>query len=67
MAVEQAYPEWDNKRTQILSVLIVTTALALITFALRMYVRLRIVKNIGWDDYTMIAATVRDSRPLLRI
>jgi hypothetical protein len=67
MAVQPAtpsYPEWDNKRTQILCVLTITTTLALVSFALRMYVRLSIIKTIGWDDYTIIAATVRDSPSL---
>lgn len=61
MAASPPYSELDNKGTQILCVLIITTTLALIAFALRMYVRLRIIKNTGWDDYTMIAAIVRYS------
>lgn len=52
------YPESEEKRTQLLCVLVITTTLALTAFAMRIYTRLRIVKNIGWDDYTMIAVIV---------
>ncbi|KAK0648212.1 hypothetical protein B0T16DRAFT_113643 [Cercophora newfieldiana] len=41
----------------ILAVTIVTTVLALIVVALRIWVRLKIVKNVGWDDYTIIGAS----------
>jgi nicotinamide riboside transporter PnuC len=52
------YPRSDEKRTQLLCVLIVTTTVALVSFFLRMYARLRILKGLGWDDYTMIASIV---------
>lgn len=53
------YAESDTKFVQLLSVLIVTTTLALVAFALRMYVRLIVLKKAGWDDCTISAAMVR--------
>lgn len=34
---------------------------AFLTTVLRVWVRLRLTRNIGWDDYHMIAAIVRTS------
>ena len=42
----------------LLSVTIITTALALAVVALRMFVRITIIRTVGWDDWTIIAAAV---------
>ena len=56
----QFYPAWDTKTAQILTILVLTTGLALGAVALRLYVRISIVKSVGWDDYTIIGAAVRN-------
>lgn len=48
----------DSKTAQILSVLLVSTILAYITYCMRMYVRVRMLKSVGWDDHTMSFAIV---------
>jgi hypothetical protein len=37
---------------------ITVLTIALITLGLRLYVRFRIVRNSGWDDWLMIGAAV---------
>lgn len=52
-------PDGDvNRGHVILIVTAVTTSLALIVVGLRMFVRLTIVRGVGWDDYTILAASV---------
>jgi len=34
-------------------------AAAVVTTLLRIWVRVRLTRNLGWDDYTMMAAIVR--------
>ena len=48
----------ENRQGGILATTFVVTVIASIAVALRMWVRLAIVKKVGWDDYTIIAATV---------
>ncbi|KAK4443032.1 hypothetical protein QBC34DRAFT_214792 [Podospora aff. communis PSN243] len=51
-------PDGDADRGPVLlAVTIVTTMVALIVVALRMFVRVKIVKNVGWDDHTINAAS----------
>ncbi|KAF2806512.1 uncharacterized protein BDZ99DRAFT_394327 [Mytilinidion resinicola] len=49
------YPN-DNQGPIILATTGTVTALALITLALRLFVRIRMIRNVGWDDYAMIMA-----------
>ncbi|KAF2496333.1 hypothetical protein BU16DRAFT_609132 [Lophium mytilinum] len=49
------YPN-ENAGPTILATCGTVTALALITLAIRLFVRIRMIRNVGWDDYTMIVA-----------
>lgn len=58
-AAATEYSPSDSKRGQILGVLIATTTVAYISYAMRMYVRIRIVKwSLGWDDWTMTLSII---------
>ncbi|KAH7127010.1 hypothetical protein B0J11DRAFT_291617 [Dendryphion nanum] len=46
----------ENEGHQILAATLTVTIVALITMVARLYVRVRMIKNMGWDDYTMIFA-----------
>jgi hypothetical protein len=46
----------------LLSVCWAFVAAAVVTTLLRVWVRVRLTRNLGWDDYTMIAAIVRISQ-----
>ncbi|KAL8824741.1 MAG: hypothetical protein Q9191_004849 [Dirinaria sp. TL-2023a] len=48
----------ENRQGGILATTFIVTVIASIAVALRMWVRLAIVKKVGWDDYTIIAATL---------
>lgn len=48
----------ESHVAQILGVISAVHFLAIIIVALRLYVRFRIVKSVGWDDGTIAAATV---------
>jgi hypothetical protein len=50
-----------NQGTSILIVIVVTFALVLLLFGLRLVTRIFIVRSMGWDDYTIIAATITSS------
>lgn len=52
------YSPSDTKTPQLMGVLVGTTGLALISFGMRAWVRLKLVKSFGWDDYTMAMAVV---------
>lgn len=45
----------------LLSVCMAFMACAVLSTILRVFVRARLTRNMGWDDYSMIAATVRQS------
>ena len=47
-----------DKGPKILAIIIVFPTLALITVALRLYTRIRIVHNPSWEDYAILAALV---------
>lgn len=52
-------PDGDvNKGPIVLSITYSTTAIALFVVSMRMWVRIRIVKSVGWDDYTILLAAV---------
>lgn len=48
----------DNKGPKILSVLWILTALTTLIVAARIYIRLRILKNFGVDDYLIVVSMV---------
>lgn len=53
-------PEGDQNRGEaLLAVISSSLSLVVVTLLLRMYARSIIVSSTGWDDYTIIASTVR--------
>jgi hypothetical protein len=53
----------ENHLPQILVVQTVYTFLAVTAVALRLYVRIRLIKNPGYDDWSIFIAAVRSSLP----
>lgn len=49
----------QNRGDALLIVIGISLTLVVVTLLLRMYARLIIVRLTGWDDYTIIASTVR--------
>ena len=49
----------QNRGPAILVTAVVTSSLAVITTMIRLVGRTFIVRSVGWDDYTIVAATVR--------
>ncbi|PVI03374.1 hypothetical protein DM02DRAFT_612305 [Periconia macrospinosa] len=47
---------YENEGPRILGATMTVTVLAMITMIARLFVRLRIIQNVGWDDYMMIFA-----------
>lgn len=54
---DQDLPNEDQGPVILGATLTVTTA-ALITLVTRLYVRIRMIHNMGWDDFVMISAMV---------
>jgi hypothetical protein len=48
MAAPVQYPK-ENEGSAILGATLTVTIVALITFITRLYVRLRMIRNVGWD------------------
>lgn len=48
----------EDQGPTILGATLTVTIAALITTATRLYVRVRVIRNVGWDDYTMLSAMV---------
>lgn len=48
----------ENRQGGILATTVVVVTLTIIVVSMRMATRIWIVKNVGWDDWTIIAATV---------
>lgn len=48
----------ENRQGGILVTTFVVTVLASVVVALRMATRIWIVRNVGWDDYTILCATI---------
>jgi len=46
----------EDQGPVILGATLTVTIAALITMATRLYVRARMIRNVGWDDYVMISA-----------
>ena len=55
----------DDKGPSILSATAAMTALATLAVCLRMYVRTRIVRSVGMDDYVMLLALVYEYEPFV--
>ena len=51
----------DHRQKEILIVAWVTTGAAVVTVAIKIFTRLRIVLVIGWDDFFIVFSMVRDS------
>ena len=49
----------QNRGPALRDVTIVSFTLVVLALVLRMYSRRFLVRQVGWDDYTIIAATVR--------
>ncbi|KAL8962567.1 MAG: hypothetical protein Q9193_001049, partial [Seirophora villosa] len=47
-----------NRQAGIIATVLVSTILATFTVALRMVTRIRLVRIVGWDDYTIMCATL---------
>ena len=56
----------ESKVTELMATMIVTTTLALIVVGTRLFVRLAVVRNVGWDDFLILIAAVRDVLRLLQ-
>ena len=50
----------DDRQKEVLIVAWVTTGAALVTVAIKIFTRLRIVRVIGWDDFFIVFSMVRD-------
>jgi len=55
----------DDKGPSILSATAAMTALAALAVCLRVYVRTRIVRSVGMDDYVMLLALVYESESIV--
>ncbi|ORY08687.1 hypothetical protein BCR34DRAFT_488389 [Clohesyomyces aquaticus] len=55
-AVIPIHHPYENEGPSILGATLTVTGLALLTTIARMYVRVSMIRNVGWDDYTMIFA-----------
>ena len=51
----------DDRQKEVLIVAWVTTGASLVTVAIKIFTRLRIVRVIGWDDFFIVFSMVRDS------
>jgi len=64
MSADAAPPGGDiNKGPLVLGLCTVSTSLGLAAVVTRMFVRVRIVRNVGWDDYAILVAAVSTSAP----
>lgn len=53
-----------NKGPLVLALAIVSTSLALLAVGTRIFVRVKIVRSVGWDDYAIVVAVVSTSAPV---
>jgi len=52
-------PDGDvDKGPMVLALVTVSTGLALLTVALRLFVRITVVKSVGWDDHAIVVSAV---------
>lgn len=55
----------EDRGSVILGATLTVTTAALITMVTRLYVRMRMIHNVGWDDFVMISAMVLVCHPNL--
>jgi len=65
--ITSSYTNPPNKRTELLTIHISLTALALLVVALRLVSRYMIVRSPGWDDHAILAAMVSTSMDALQL
>ena len=53
------FPPIGQRGVEALCVMAILTAIAVLLASLRMYVRLRWERGAGWDDWSIVVATVR--------
>lgn len=53
----------ENKGPGCIAFAAIMTTLSLVFVSVRFYVRTRIVRAIGWDDWVILLSVVRDSPP----
>ena len=51
----------QDRRWTLLAVVIPMTILSTATVVVRLYTRTKVIRNVGWDDYTIVAAQVLTS------
>jgi hypothetical protein len=51
----------DDRQKEVLIVAWVTSGASLVTVAIKIFTRLRIVRVIGWDDFFIVFSMVRDN------
>lgn len=56
-AADQGVP-FEDQGPAILGATLTVTIAALITMATRLFVRIHMIRNVGWDDYVMISAMI---------
>lgn len=56
----------EGRAPEFFTILVVMIVFAVVSTALRVFVRLRLVKAFGIDDYFMVAATVSACKPRSR-
>lgn len=60
--------ERDVSQAHIVTIpLIVTTIICVVLTLMRMYVRIWMIKLVGWDDFFNVLAMVSTSRPLKNV
>lgn len=60
--------ERDVSQAHIVTIpLIVTTIISVVLTLMRMYVRIWMIKLVGWDDFFNVLAMVSTSRPLKNV
>lgn len=51
----------QNRKLELLAIIIPATFFSTATVALRIYTRAKVVRNVGWDDHTIVATQVMPS------
>ena len=60
MSDDNEIPPDVNRGPEILAICGSLVGVALVMVLIRIWVRIKIVRQLGWDDYFMIAAMVRE-------
>ena len=56
----------DDRGYILITIVAITLALALALLCSRFYVRIKVTKNPGWDDFFIVLAVVRDIKVSIR-